>query len=679
MTAVTSAATDPLSVFLNNARPHDKVPVPLQSTAFDITIESGLAIVLTTRLFRNKEDKTIEATLTFPVPVHAVLFNLEVKIGERRLHATAKATETAREAYEQGIEEGKTSILHEELLRGIHMLSVGNLPPGQEIEVTTIWVMPLMVADAEGHLRIPTTVGQIYGHSPLADGDDFTWTDDVPLAEVRARCAGAPVTIGGRTIGADPIKVRMNQPIDLTVGSWEARPLISRTASGEGIELQICPAPASSSTLNLAILVDHSGSMEEAVGNGEASKKTVHELVVSALKALSTQLKNEDFVDLWEFSDKARKIGQSAGNQPPFPNLIRELSPPSGGTDINASLSSVLGTTKANSILLITDGRSHALDVQALAGRGKRISVLLVGENSLEAQVGHLAALTGGDIFVAPKNMVDKILGSALNSLRSPARTVAKDGSGGEAQDEFSLSGMAIKLKRTGKVEGARRSTLDHGIAAFAASLQLPLLSKENAASLASAEGMVTHLTSLVLVDEASSVQDSIPLRRRVPLASPQFSFSHVPSYRMASYITPAPDRGNIRQSAISRILGYFNKSAKSYGGREKPEDTFHDSLDALALLIDWDEYAHQLSHGWIDQLDEQIAEEIRRIARSLAVIKLAHEQSIDAFHIVIFLLAKRASAQNNRSATRVIFSLRKGLSPSNINAILLLDASETE
>jgi hypothetical protein len=38
---------------------------------------------------------------------------------------------------------------------------------------------------------------------------------------------------------------------------------------------------------------------------------------------------------------------------------------------------------------------------RTLARRGRRISVVLVGEDSLEANVGHLAALTGGDIFVS--------------------------------------------------------------------------------------------------------------------------------------------------------------------------------------------------------------------------------------------------------------------------------------
>ena len=674
MTVVTSSTTDPLSVFLNNARPHYKVPVPLQSTAFDITIESGLALVLTTRLFQNKEDKTIEATLTFPVQVHAVLFSLEVKIGERRLHATAKAKETAREAYEEGIGEGKTSILHEELLRGIHMLSVGNIPPGEEIEVKTIWVMPLMMAGGEGHLRIPTTVGQIYGQSPLADGDDFSWADEVPVADVAVRSSGVPVKIGGQLIGPDTLQVRMNRPIDLAVGEWQSRPLLSRAADGSGIELELHPAPVSSGNLNLAILLDHSGSMHDAVPQGENGTATVHGLVLSALKALSSQLVTDDFIDLWEFSDSARHVGHSSGNQTQLSSLLERLSPPDGGTEINASLSAVLRATKADSVLLITDGRSHAIDVQALAGRGKRISVLLVGEDSLEAQVGHLAALTGGDIFVAPKNTVDKVLGAALGSLRSPPKTISATENATGLPLEFCMSGMMISLKRSEKVTSDSRSTLEHGVAALAASLQIPRLSEEVAASLAAAEGLVTHLTSLVLVDEAAVAQDSIPLRRRVPLAqaSGWGSGSHV-----AASMAQAPVRMYLRESSSSQILNGRYPTIQSYVGEEDPEETFRASLDALAILINWDEYAHSLAHCLIEELDEETAGDIRRMKNSPSVIALAQEQGVPPLLIVIFLLAHKASAQNNRSATRVLFSLRKDLNLTAIKAILLLDEEQ--
>ena len=63
---------------------------------------------------------------------------------------------------------------------------------------------------------------------------------------------------------------------------------------------------------------------------------------------------------------------------------------------------------------------------------------------------------------------------------------------------------------------------------------------------------------------------------------------------------------------------------------------------------------------------------------RSPAVISLAQEQAVAPLLIVIFLLAHKASAQNNRSATRVLFNLRKDLNQTAIKAILLLDEEQS-
>ena len=78
------------------------------------------------------------------------------------------------------------------------------------------------------------------------------------------------------------------------------------------------------------------------------------------------------------------------------------LSGPAGGTEIGTALAGVTALSQAQDVLLVTDGKSHALDVQALARTGRRFSVVLVGEDSLEANVGHLAALTGGQILSRP-------------------------------------------------------------------------------------------------------------------------------------------------------------------------------------------------------------------------------------------------------------------------------------
>lgn len=147
--------------------------IPLSATHFDVRIAHGLAIVSTTRTFRNDESDSIEATITFPIPVHAALFGLEARIAGRVLKAQARRKIEARDAYEDGLERGKTAVLHEEVLRGVHMLSVGHIPPGAEIEVFTTWTMTLTNINGRGRLRIPLTVGDIYGRSPLADSDDL--------------------------------------------------------------------------------------------------------------------------------------------------------------------------------------------------------------------------------------------------------------------------------------------------------------------------------------------------------------------------------------------------------------------------------------------------------------------------------------------------------------------------
>src|SRR5712671_6444738 len=122
------AMIDPLHVFVSGACiTGTKRPLPLLSTRFDARIAHGLAIVSTTRTFRNDERKSIEATITFPIPVHAVLFALEARIDGRVLEARAQRKSEARDAYEGALERGKTAVLHEEALRSVHMLSVGHI------------------------------------------------------------------------------------------------------------------------------------------------------------------------------------------------------------------------------------------------------------------------------------------------------------------------------------------------------------------------------------------------------------------------------------------------------------------------------------------------------------------------------------------------------------------------
>ena len=138
---------DPIAALINQARDDAGAhPVAFVAMDIDITLTGGLAVVETKRTFRNDEAAAIEALLSLPIPVHAAFFGLTAKIDGRILKGIAQAWEEAGKTYEEAIDEGKTAVLHEELLRGVHAFSVGNLAPGGMIEVTTRWADTLRSA-----------------------------------------------------------------------------------------------------------------------------------------------------------------------------------------------------------------------------------------------------------------------------------------------------------------------------------------------------------------------------------------------------------------------------------------------------------------------------------------------------------------------------------------------------
>src|SRR5262245_49452040 len=190
--------TDPLTAFVAGiCAAEGRRPVPLASTRFDVTIDAGLAIVATKRVFRNEEPNSIEATLTFPVPVHATLFALEARIDGRAMTARARRRTQAREDYENAMERGKGAVLHEEVLRGLHMLSGARIRPGGAVEVSTTWATTLTMAGGRGCLRIPLTVGDIYGRSGLPDSDELIHGGPIQTAELEVHCSGGIVELVG--------------------------------------------------------------------------------------------------------------------------------------------------------------------------------------------------------------------------------------------------------------------------------------------------------------------------------------------------------------------------------------------------------------------------------------------------------------------------------------------------
>lgn len=654
-------SVDPLSAFMN-ARTGSGRAIPLIATHYDVETDAGLAMVSARRTFRNTEAQSIEAVMTFPVPVSGVLFALEARIDDRLLKSVSRRRVLARDAFEDALGRGKTAVLHEELLPGIHMLSVGQLGPGAGLEVIAVWAMPLRQVDGVGHLRIPVTCGQVYGRSGLIDSDELVDGGLPQKATLCVRNVDGTATAPRIDLVNGRGETALNRPIDIEVRGWRPRELKGLSADGRGVSLRIEPAPAATGALNVAVLVDRSGSMGD-ICTAVAPGMNKHQAVFAGLSTAAETLHPADFVDLYEFDDALKRVGK-ARDPVSFLEVVRRLRPPGGGTEIGAALDGVLSETRDDDVLLITDGKSHALDVQKLARSGRRFVTVLIGEDSLEAGVGYLALISGGDLFIAGDDTPATIT-AAFASVRSPHEPVKPA--------EWPLQRLhttrgAMRITAEWSASASVKTTLQtRAVAAFAAKLAIPALSEESAAELAAAEGLVTHLTSLVLVDEAGETQETIPSLRKIALMSP-----HV-----ASFAPDAPDAvahfdrspGLVRRGA--RRMSFCIESPQSFrdvdfcqrslNAQDPPETSrLLDRLERLSRQIDWDADPDRLASGDLSTLPPAIARELHSIAGLPPVSEFAHDRALDRL-VVAIALAAWASRARSRSADRVWKTVFRG------------------
>lgn len=620
-------ADDPLRAFQAGAFvATSRRPIPLIATRFEISIAAGVAVVATTRRFENIESRPIEATLTFPVPVHAVLFELGARLDGHVVLAHAEPRQKAREVFEDALDRGKVAVLHEEVLRGVHMISA-HLGPGAEIEVRAVWTITLTNVGGRASLRVPLTVGDIYGRSKLLDSDDLLSGGPMDTAELAVSCRDGEVRLAGRPLIEGRATVRLDAPIDLEVG-FVPSDLHGRAADGRDIVLRVEPSRASETALDIAAVIDHSGSMNESCAGGRGGP-TKHQAVRAALRTVAARLGEADRIDLWEFESEPTHLGSAAGRAG-VGSLVARLAAPSGGTEIGAALTAVMAGSTARDALLVTDGKSHELDVQTLARSGPRFTVVLVGEDSLEANVGYLAALTGGQIFVTGGDDLAPVVEAAIASLRAP-RLVLAPVRGALERVAVARAGMTITAVWSGAAPiKAAADLFERAVAALAASLALPALDPEAATALAVAEGLVTHLTSLVLVDETSRMPAGIPVTRKIELPRPR-------SALQAFQIRP----------------GHMPPLAS-------PPPRLRMDVGTLANLIDWEGTQQQLMAGDLSAVDPRFAAMIRTAAADRDVRRLATLLKRDPVVVVIALLA-RSRARANAAARHIADTVLAG------------------
>lgn len=139
--------------------------LPLKSTLAEIEIAGVIAHVIVKQVYQNRGKKAIEAVYIFPGSTRAAVHDMKVKIGERTIVAKIEERGKARNDYTQAISEGRTASLLEQHRPNVFQMNVGNIMPGDRIEIELKYTENLIPTEGIYEFAYPTVVGPRYSGS----------------------------------------------------------------------------------------------------------------------------------------------------------------------------------------------------------------------------------------------------------------------------------------------------------------------------------------------------------------------------------------------------------------------------------------------------------------------------------------------------------------------------------
>lgn len=144
------------------ARNDERTPIPLEGVAVEARLDGLAARVTVFQRYRNREAHPIEAVYVFPVDEAAAVCGFEARIGETRIVGRVKEREAAFADYDDALLEGHGAYLLDEERADVFTASVGNVPPGQSVELQVTTLAPLAYEGERLRFILPTTVSPRY-------------------------------------------------------------------------------------------------------------------------------------------------------------------------------------------------------------------------------------------------------------------------------------------------------------------------------------------------------------------------------------------------------------------------------------------------------------------------------------------------------------------------------------
>ncbi|MBI2921731.1 MAG: VWA domain-containing protein [Planctomycetes bacterium] len=149
-----------------------KVLLPLAGVAMSARVADRVAHVTVTETFRNTYAEALEAVYIFPMAGGCAVSSFEMKVGKRVIKGVVKERGEARRTYAKAVEDGKRAALLEQERDDVFTVTVGNLPPGEEVSVKIEYSERLpYFDDGTTELRLPVVVAPRYIPGAPQDGE----------------------------------------------------------------------------------------------------------------------------------------------------------------------------------------------------------------------------------------------------------------------------------------------------------------------------------------------------------------------------------------------------------------------------------------------------------------------------------------------------------------------------
>jgi len=358
--------------------------LPLRSTRLHVTAGAGLARTRLEQRFANPHAEPLTVTYQLPLPADGAVAAFTFVVGERRIVGEIDGRQAARERLERALTEGKSGALVEQDRTALFAQTIGNIPPGTEVQVELTVDQPLRWQHRdEWEYRFPTTVAPRYLGAEGRVPDAGRITVDVASAPLPPRltlelriddhlAAGAAATSPSHTLThdganvalpAEGVRLDRDLVVRWQVGTPEVGAELITARPGADAPhgdiayglLTLVPPNAATTAVprDLTVLLDTSGSM-----NGEPLQQAK-----AVVAALLDGLTDQDQVQLIEFSTAPRRwrskpVRATAKERQQAQRWLQGLQA-SGGTEMHSAVLESLTSLRDDAqhqVLLVTDG-----------------------------------------------------------------------------------------------------------------------------------------------------------------------------------------------------------------------------------------------------------------------------------------------------------------------------------